>query len=151
MTVLWVDGDACPKLVREIVFRAAIRCKIDCFLVSNTPISLPPNPLIHNRIVEQGFDKADDAIEEAVCKGDIVITSDLPLAEACLKKAAEVLSVRGERFSLNSIQQKLALRDFHETLRSSGLHTGGPKSLSSRDVQQFANQLDRLLSKACGN
>lgn len=147
MTSIWIDADACPKAVKEVIFKAAKRTKIECFVVANQFMSLPANPLVKRIVVEQGFDKADNVIEESVVSGDIVVTADLPLAEACLNKKASVISPRGELFSLNTIKQKLALRDFNEVMRGSGLHSKGMKPLSAKDVTQFANQLDRSLAK----
>jgi uncharacterized protein YaiI (UPF0178 family) len=147
LMAIWIDGDACPKTIKEIIFRAAIRTKQTCYLVANQFILMPQSPYLKRVLVEQGFDKADDAIEERVCPKDLVITSDLPLAEACLNKKAQVLSPRGECYSVETIKQKLAMRDFNEVMRSSGLHSGGPKQLSQREINQFANQLDKFLAK----
>lgn len=146
-TKIWIDGDACPKVIKEIIFKASKRTKTECILVANQFMNIPPSPFIKRQMVEQGFDKADDTIAESVNAGDIVITSDIPLAENCLTKNAYVISPRGEMFSLSTIKQKLAMRDFNEVMRSSGLHSGGPKSLSKKDITQFANQLDRLLAR----
>lgn len=144
---IWIDGDACPKAIKDIIFKAAKRTKTVCILVANQLINLPSSPFIKRLVVEQGFDKADDHIAASAHEGDIVITADLPLAESCLNKKALVVSPRGELFTLNTIKQKLAMRDFNEVMRGSGIHSSGPKSLSQRDIMQFANQLDRLLAK----
>ncbi|WP_419419576.1 YaiI/YqxD family protein [Legionella sp. D16C41] len=148
MTSIWIDGDACPKAIKEIIFKAAIRNKIKCILVANQFMNLPPSPMIQRIIVDQGFDKADQLIIESILTGDIVITSDIPLAESCINKQAKVISPRGELFNANTIKQKLAIRDFNEVMRSSGLHSKGPNSLTQKDIKLFANQLDRLLVKA---
>lgn len=147
MTSIWIDGDACPKVIKDIIFKAVHRTKINCILVANQLMNLPPSPLIKRLVVERGFDAADKAIEDGVSAGDIVITSDLPLAEGCLNKQSHVISPRGELFSTNTIRQKLAMRDFNEVMRGSGIHADGPKPFSPKDIQQFANQLDRLLAK----
>lgn len=147
MTSIWIDGDACPKAIKEIIFKAANRTKIKCILVANQLMSLPPSPLIKRLVVERGFDEADKAIVEAVIAGDIVITADLALAEDCLTKHSHVISPRGELFTTNTIKQRLAMRDFNEVMRGSGIHAEGPKSLTPKDIQQFANQLDRLLGR----
>lgn len=144
---IWIDGDACPKAIKAIIFKAAIRTKTVCLFVANHFSPLPRSPFIKRALVEQGFDKADDLIEEKVNASDIVITGDLPLAEACLKKKAYVISPRGKQFDSGSIMQKLAMRDFNETMRGSEIHSGGPAAMSERDVQQFANQLDRLIAR----
>lgn len=149
MPSLWIDGDACPKSIKEIIFKAAKRTRTHCYLVANHFINLPQSPYIHRLLVEQGFDKADDAIEKKVGVNDLVITSDLPLAEACLIKKAVVISPRGEAYSVETIKQKLAMRDFNEALRSSGIHSAGLKQLSSREISLFANQLDGYLAKNC--
>lgn len=149
MTQIWIDGDACPKAVKEIIFKAANRTKTTCMLVANQYIPLPPSPYIKRMIVEQGYDKADDAIADAVIEGDIVITSDLPLADLCLNKNALVINPRGELYSSETIKQKLAMRDFNELMRGSGIHGSGPKQISNRDINDFANSLDRLLAKPC--
>lgn len=146
MAIIWIDGDACPKAIKEIIFKAANRTKTQCVIVANQYMSLPPSAYIRRAVVEQGFDKADDFIEASVNAKDIVITQDIPLAKACLDKAAAAISPRGERFTLDTINQKLAMRDFNEVMRGSGIHASGPKALSAQDVNQFANQLDRLLA-----
>ena len=148
MITIWIDGDACPKAIKEVIFKAANRTNTLCMMVANQYIALPPSPFIKKMIVEQGFDKADDAIAQSVKPSDVVITSDLPLAESCLSEKAYVISPRGELFSLDTINQKLAMRDFNEVMRGSGIHTSGPKQFSAKDINQFANQLDRLLTKA---
>ncbi len=144
---IWIDGDACPKAIKEIIFKAVRRTQIKCLLVANKLVDVPLSPLIKRIVVEKGFDKADDIISDAVTVGDIVITSDLPLAENCLMKQAKVISPRGELFNINTIKQKLAMRDFNEVMRGSGLHSAGAKPLNAKDINLFANQLDRLLAK----
>ncbi len=147
MRTIWIDGDACPNAIKTIIFKAAERSQTQCIVVANHFINLPPSAFIKRRVVTQGFDKADDEIADSVQARDIVITSDLPLAESCLQNQAFVISPRGELFSRETIKQKLAMRDLNETLRGSGIHSGGAKPQSAKDVNQFANQLDRLLAK----
>lgn len=147
MITIWIDGDACPKNIKEIIFKAANRTKTKCIIVANQYMSLPASPYIQRMLVEQGFDKADDAIAEAVKAKDIIITADIPLAEACLNKGGKVINPRGEQFNSDTIQQKLAIRDFNEVMRGSGMHSGGPKQLSNKDINQFANKLDALLAQ----
>ncbi len=147
MTSIWIDGDACPKAIKDIVFKAANRTKTKCILVANQMVPVPPSPMIKRIIVSQGFDQADQTIIDSTQPGDIVITSDLPLAESCLEKQAHVISPRGELFSSNTIKQKLAMRDFNEVMRGSGIHSGGPKPMGAKEVSQFANHLDSLLMK----
>lgn len=147
MANIWIDGDACPKPVKDILFKAAIRTRTPCHIVANQLMTVPSSPFIKRILAEKSFDSADRLIEHSVQAGDIVVTSDLPLVEACLEKQAAVISPKGELFSLNSIKQKLAMRDFNEVMRGSGIHTGGPKPLSAKDISLFANQLDRLLAK----
>lgn len=144
---VWVDADACPKSIKEILFKAAKNRQIITTFVANQFIKVPPFAYIKQVTVSAGFDKADDYIENAVCKNDVVITSDLPLAEHCLNQGAKVISFRGELFSLSTIKQKLAMRDFNETMRASGIHSSGPKAQSAKDVNQFANQFDKALSQ----
>jgi len=144
---IWVDADACPVVIKEILFRVAERLKITTTLVANTKIRIPKSDHIHMLQVGSGFDVADDEIVSLLESGDLVITSDIPLAAEVLEKSAYALSVRGEMFSSGTIKAKLNVRDFMETMRASGLQTGGSPALSQADRQTFANQLDRLLTK----
>jgi uncharacterized protein len=144
---IWVDGDGCPQVIREILYRAAERCQIPLKLVANRPIHLPRSPWISRQIVAGGFDIADNHIVAASRAGDIAITSDLPLALALIQKGVFVLGHRGERHSRDSIRAKVQMRDFNETLRASGIQSGGPSPLSQSDRLAFANQLDRLLNE----
>lgn len=143
---LWVDADACPKVIRDILFRAAERTQTPLVLVANHPLPLPASRLIRQVQVAKGFDVADNEIVARIEAGDILVTGDIPLAAEALDRGARVLSPRGERFEPGTIRAKLTLRDFMDTLRASGVQTGGPPSLSPADRQAFANQLDRLLS-----
>ena len=144
---IWVDADACPVVIKEILFRAAERAKLQLTLVANHVISHPESSYIRSIQVSQGFDVADNYIVQQVKENDLVITSDIPLAADVLKKDAHALNPRGERYRKDSIESILTMRDFMDTLRASGMHTGGPPPLSQSDRQAFANQLDRLIAK----
>ena len=145
---LWVDADACPVVIREILFRAAERTKTDMTLVANQSLSVPPSRYIKTQRVSSGFDVADNEIVKQVKAGDLVITSDIPLASEVIEKGALALSPRGELFTSENIRARLNMRDFLETMRSSGLQSGGPPPLNQSDRQAFANHLDRILSSA---
>lgn len=144
---IWVDADACPVTIKEILYRAAERQQVKLILVANQALSVPRSPWISSKRVSHGFDVADDYIAEQAQPGDIVITADIPLAAEVLKKGAAAINPRGERYNQDTINQILGMRDFMDTLRSSGIHTGGPPPLSQTDRRQFANQLDRLLHR----
>lgn len=144
---IWVDADACPKAIKQILFRAAERKEISVTLVANQFLATPPSPLIKSVQVEQGFDVADNYIVSKMDPGDLVITQDIPLAAEVIEKGGTALHPRGELFTKENIRQRLSMRDFMETLRNSGVDTGGPASFSQADKQQFANQLDRILAK----
>ncbi len=146
---IWVDADACPKVIREILFRAAVRVERPLTLVANHSLPVPASPLITSRQVPQGFDVADDYIAAQVAPGDLVITSDIPLAAEVIEKGAGVISPRGEQFTPANIRQRLNMRDFMETMRSTGDVKGGPAALNDRDKQVFANALDRYLAQHC--
>lgn len=149
MTItIWVDADACPKVIREILFRAAKRVERPLILVANHVIPVPNSPWISCRQVPQGFDVADNYIVQQVSEGDLVITSDIPLAAEVIDKGAGAISPRGEQFTANNIRPRLTMRDFMETLRASGEQVGGgPQALGDKDKMTFANALDRYLSK----
>ena len=148
---IWVDADACPAVIKDILFKAARRTKLPLSLVANHSMSVPPDKHITLTQVPSGFDAADDYIVEKCEAGDLVITNDIPLAADVLAKNALALNNRGEEYDKSSIKQILGMRDFMETMRSSGEHTGGPKALSQRDKQNFANALDRLLTQGLRN
>lgn len=143
---IWVDADACPKTIKEILFRAANRTKTITTLVANQPLFIPPSPFIKTIQVSPGFDVADNYIVQHVQAGDLVITADIPLADAVIDKNGFALNPRGELYSKHNIKQRLAVRNFSEGLRSSGIMTGGPAKLSQREIQAFANSLDQFLS-----
>ena len=144
---IWVDADACPRPIKAILFRAAERTGIALCLVANQPMQTPPVRNITAIQVGQGFDVADNEIVRRAQQDDLVITSDIPLADELLTKGAQALSPRGEVFSPSTIKAKLNMRDFMDTLRSSGIHTGGPAQLSETDKREFANALDRYLAR----
>lgn len=144
---IWVDADACPVVIRDILFRAAERTRCPLTLVANQSIRVPPSPWIRSVQVAKGFDVADNEIVRRTSTGDLVITADIPLAAEVIAKGAEVLSPRGERYTPENIGERLNLRDFMDTMRSSGIQTGGPPPLNKTDRQNFANQLDRLLTR----
>ncbi|MEM7466594.1 MAG: YaiI/YqxD family protein [Pseudomonadota bacterium] len=140
-----VDADACPKEIKSILFRAADRTETKVVLVANNFLSVPKSKHVEFKKVASGFDVADLTIVELAEAGDLVVTADIPLAAEVIEKGASALHPRGEQYSPETIKQKVAMRDFMETMRSSGLHSGGPAKFSDRDKQNFANQLDRYL------
>jgi uncharacterized protein YaiI (UPF0178 family) len=144
---IWVDADACPVAIKEILFRAAIRTGVQLTLVANQSVRVPPSPLIKMLQVSSGFDVADDEIVKRVAAGDLVITSDIPLAAEVIDKGGLALSPRGELFLADSIKARLTMRDFLDTLRASGIQSGGPAAMSQSDRMEFANHLDRLLAQ----
>ena len=145
---IWVDADACPVVVREILFRAAKRTGVQVTLVANQPVATPKLANVNALQVSHGFDVADDEIVKRADAGDLVITSDIPLAAEVIAKGAQALSPRGELHTTENIRARLNMRDFLDTMRSSGVETGGgPAAFSQRDKQAFANHLDRWLTK----
>ena len=144
---IWVDADACPVVIKEILFRAAIRTGVQVTLVANQAVRTPPSRLIKSIQVAAGFDVADKEIVKRIEAGDLVITADIPLAAEVIEKGGHALNPRGEFYSVDNIRARLSLRDFMETLRASGVQTGGPATLSLSDRQAFANQLDKFLTK----
>jgi len=143
---IWVDADACPVVIKDIIFRAAKRTKVRVTLVANQFIQTPKDPNIKFIRVAAGFDVADDEIVKRVHDGDLVITSDIPLAAEAIEKGATALSPRGEMHTTENIKERLNIRDFMDTMRSSGIQTGGPPPLNQTDRQNFANHLDRILT-----
>jgi len=144
---IWVDADACPKVIKEILFRAAERRQIFLTLVANKLLYCPPSKVIRAMQVPAGFDEADNKIAELVETGDLVITADIPLAAQVIERGGHVLSPRGELYTPDTIKERLTMRDFMDNLRSSGVDTGGPPVFSQADRQLFANQLDKFLVK----
>jgi len=143
---IWVDADACPKVIKEILFRAADRVGMTLILVANQPLQVPGSRYIRTIRVGAGFDVADSHIVQQSAAGDLVITADIPLAAEVIAKGCLALNPRGDLYTEDNIRQRLNMRDFMDTLRSSGVDTGGPSSFSHADRQAFANQLDRLLA-----
>ncbi len=144
---IWVDADACPTVIKEILYRAAERKKLPLVLIANQPLRTPPSPYISSLTVSKGFDEADNEIVRRTLPGDLVITADIPLAADVLAKGGLALNPRGELYSPDTIKQKLTMRDFMETLRASGIQSGGPATLNQADRQAFANQLDKILQQ----
>ena len=144
---IWVDADACPGVIKDILYRAAERTAIEVVLVANQFIRVPPSPYIRAVQVPSGFDVADNEIVKRVEIGDLVVTADIPLAAEVIAKGGHALNPRGELYTTQTIRARLNIRDFMDTLRSSGIHTGGPAALNQSDRKAFADSLDRLLSK----
>ncbi|MBL4608571.1 MAG: YaiI/YqxD family protein [Pseudomonadales bacterium] len=144
---IWVDADACPVVVKDILFRAAERAKITVILVANQAMRIPASHYIQSVQVGAGFDVADNYIVQKVVPGDLLITADIPLAAEAIEKGARVISPRGEELTTENIKPRLTMRNFLEEMRSTGQVTGGPAPLSKKDRQVFANALDRLLAK----
>lgn len=146
MPTIWVDADACPVAVKEIIFRAAERMQIETVLVANQYIRTPPSRYIKMLQVPRGFDVADDEIVNRAQPGDLAITSDIPLASQLVDKQVNVLSPRGDVYSMENIKALHTMRDFMDTMRASGLDTGGPPAYSQADRKTFASQFDKLLN-----
>lgn len=144
---IWVDADACPVVTRETLFRAANRTKTLVTLVANQYLRVPPSSFIKSVQVEKGFDVADNEIVKRIKDGDLVITSDIPLASEVIDKGAQALNPRGTLYSKENIKSLLNMRDFMDTMRSSGIETGGAPAMSQSDRQEFANKLDQILAK----
>ena len=144
---IWVDADACPVVIKDILFRAAERTGMQLTLVANQRVRIPPSRYIKMLQVTPGFDVADNEIVKRLSEGDLVITSDIPLAADVIEKGGHALSPRGELYSADSIGARLNMRDFIDTMRASGVDTGGPPALSQSDRKSFANHLDTLLAK----
>jgi len=144
---IWVDADACPVVIKEILFKAAERTKIKVTLVANQAVRVPPSRFISAIQVGSGFDVADNEIVKRLETGDLVITGDIPLAADVIEKGGHALSPRGERYTADNIKARLNIRDFMDTLRGSGIDTGGPPALNQGDRKSFADHLDRLLAQ----
>ena len=147
---IWVDADACPVVIKEILFKAAERTHVPLTLIANQNVRVPPSRFISFIQVASGFDVADDEIVKRTGTGDLVITSDIPLAAEVIEKGGHVLSPRGELYTTENIKARLNIRDFMDTLRGSGIDTGGPPALNQTDRKTFADHLDRLLAKYAG-
>ena len=145
---IWVDADACPKVIKEILYRAAARVQRQLILVANQPLTVPGSKFIETRQVEQGFDVADNYIVQQCEVGDLVVTADIPLAAEILEKGADALNPRGELYQRETIRQKLTMRDFMDEMRGTAIQTGGgPPPLNQTDRREFANALDRFLNR----
>lgn len=144
---IWVDADACPVVIKEILFRAADRTETLITLVANQPMRVPASDFIRTIQVPSGFDVADSEIVERLEPGDLVITADIPLAAEVIEKGGRALNPRGELYTQDNIRARLNMRDFMDTLRASGINTGGPLAISQSDRQEFANNLDRILTR----
>ncbi len=144
---IWCDADACPVVIKDILFKAANRTTTELILVANQHVSTPPSKFIKFLRVSSGFDVADNEIVKRLKSGDLVITSDIPLAADVIEKGGIALSPRGELYTLENIKARLTMRDFMDSLRSSGVNTGGPPPLNQSDRQTFANHLDRFLTR----
>jgi uncharacterized protein YaiI (UPF0178 family) len=144
---IWVDADACPNVIKEILFRVAERARIMVTLVANQPVPVPRMQYVRAVQVAQGFDIADNEIVLRCEPGDLVITADIPLAAEAIAKGATALNPRGELYTKENVKARLNMRDFMDTMRSSGIHTGGPPALNQRDRQAFANALDRFIAR----
>ena len=147
---IWVDADACPVVIKDILFRAAERTGIQLTLVANQPVRIPPSRNIKFIQVASGFDVADNEIVKRLGDGDLVITGDIPLAAEVIENGGYALNPRGELYSVDNIRARLNMRDFMDTLRASGVDTGGPPALSQGDRKSFADHLDKLLTRHAG-
>ena len=148
---IWVDADACPKVIKEILFRAAERTQVELILVANQILQTPPSKFIKALRVISGFDVADNEIVKKLAAGDLVITADIPLAAEVIEKGGHALNPRGELYTTDNIKARLSMRDFMDTLRASGINTGGPAALSQSDRLAFANSLDKFLIRYVNN
>ena len=144
---IWVDADACPVVIKDILFRAAQRTKLEMTLVANHSLRVPPDRNITMLQVNSGFDVADDEIVKRLTPNDLVITADIPLAAEVIEKGGQALNPRGELYTDQNIKTRLNIRDFMDTMRASGVQTGGPPKISQADRQNFANELDKILTK----
>ncbi len=147
---IWVDADACPNVIKDILFRAAARVQVSLTLVANQLLRTPPSRYIKALQVPAGFDVADSKIVQQLEPGDLVITADIPLAALVIEKGGHALNPRGEFYTTENIRERLTMRNFMDELRNTGVNTGGPAVLSLSDRQAFANQLDRFLTKTSG-
>lgn len=145
---IWVDGDACPLSIKDILFRAAIRTKTPLFIVANHYLSVPPSPFLKLVKVSAGFDMADNHIINNIAEHELAVTADIPLAHSVVEKKAIVLNPRGDLYTDRNIKEVLAFRNLNEILRSTGVITGGSAKLSAQEINKFANQLDKQLSAA---
>jgi uncharacterized protein YaiI (UPF0178 family) len=143
---IWVDADACPNLIKDIVCRAAERTKIETIFVSNQSVRILKSSYVKSLIVTAGFDVADNRIIQELESGDLLISADIPLVDAVISKGGHAINPRGELYTKNNIKQRLAIRNFNDSVRSSGIITGGPDKMTKKDIQLFANCLDQFLT-----
>lgn len=148
---IWVDADACPKSIKEILYRAAKRVGVTVVLVANKLLRPPPSKFIRAIVVPAGFDGSDRRIVQLLQKGDLVVTADIPLAAQVIANGGHALNPRGELYTDETIHERLSMRNFMSELRETGVDVGGPSSLHRGDIQAFANQLDRLLTSTARN
>ena len=144
---IWVDADACPQVIKDILYRAADRVQVMTTLIANMPLRTPPSAFIKTVRVPKGFDVADHYIVQQLQPGDLVITADIPLAAEVVKRGAHALDPRGDLYSEDNVNERLAMRNLMQELRSTGEVMGGPPAFGSSDRQRFANQLDRFLTR----
>ena len=148
---IWVDADACPNVIKEILYRAAERVRVPLTLVANRPLRIPSSPYIRTLQVPEGFDVADSRIVDQIQPNDLVVTADIPLAAAVIEKGGHALDPRGELYTESNVRERLSVRDFMDELRGTGVVTGGPSELSQGNRKAFANELDRFLRKRVGD
>lgn len=144
---IWVDADACPKPVKEVIFKVSARTGLPVIMVANSYLSVPMGSNIKSIQVDKGADIADFYIVEHLVEGDLVITQDIPLASLVVEKNAMAINPRGELYTEENIQERLSVRDFMQELRDSGMDTGGPPPFSNKDKEKFSNSLDRIITK----
>ncbi len=144
---IWIDADACPRVVKEVIFKASFRLKVPVCLVANSYMAVPQEPLISLVQVEKGADIADLYIFDQVTVNDLVITADIPLAALVVEKGATAINPRGELYTEENVRERLSMRDFMQTLRDSGVDTGGPSPFGPKDKERFANSVDRILTR----
>lgn len=147
MTRIWVDADACPNVIKDVLFRAAQRAQVETVLVANQPARVPRSSFIRTMQVGSGFNAADERIVELLAAGDLVVTADIPLAAAVIEKGGVALNPRGELYTPENVRERLSMRNFMDELRGGGLASGGPAALSARDRQLFANGLDAWIAR----
>lgn len=148
---IWVDADACPLVIKDILFKAAERTGVELTLVANQTMRIPPSRRINFIRVGSGLDVADNEIVKRLTPGDLVITSDIPLAAEVIEKGGYALNPRGDLYTADNVRDRLSMRDFMDSLRASGIDTAGPPSLNQKDRQAFANSLDKFLTKHLRN
>lgn len=143
---IWVDADACPNMVKDILCKAAERTKTEIIFVANQPVRVLPSAFVRQLQVPAGFDVADNKIVQELQAGDLLISADIPLVDAVIEKGGHAINPRGELYTKSNIKHRLSIRNFNESVRSSGVMTGGPDKLNKKDIQSFANTLDRFLT-----